>query len=65
VPPVDSAYSIDKENPTDNDYKKRVYKCPEGHDNTVYWEKPPFYYGSTEYKTIGKQKDKPRELDDV
>jgi len=65
IPPGDSAYSIPKERKTTDDCITRFYECKNGHRNTIYWEKQPLYYGSTEYKTIGKQKQTPEELDDI
>lgn len=42
IPPADSSYKIPREKPTTDDNIKRIYECPEGHRNTIYWEKEVF-----------------------
>ena len=42
IPPADLSYKIPREKPTTDDNIKRIYECPEGHRNTIYWEKKSF-----------------------
>jgi acyl-ACP thioesterase len=47
IPPPDPEYSEPKENPTSDDYIKRIYECDEeGHRNTIYWQKKEFLSAS-------------------
>ena len=39
IPPADPRYKYPREEPTDKDYKERIYECENGHRNKIYWER--------------------------
>lgn len=39
VLPADVEYCVPKEKPLNDDHKKRIYECENGHRNTIYWHK--------------------------
>lgn len=52
VPPAETEYSIPREAPKTNDYRKRIYECEhEQHPNIIYWEKHEHVIVSRPYST--------------
>lgn len=52
VPPAEQEYSVPREKPRTEDYRKRIYECEdEQHQNIIYWEKQEHFFVSAPYRT--------------
>lgn len=58
VPPADKSYIIPREKHTTEDHIKRIYQCPKGHLNTIFWEKKVFVMASAGFDVEEALSDK-------